>query len=164
MVFWDFPFDRAVAIENGRLTLFRLVGSGRVPLVIFDLRANGLQMDLRDWGERPAGLRLGADFGVDGWGVDEMRGAGLVSIVFNANREVLRGLEGAVEMEVFLLDRSSSSSDPRLRLEERLRVGSMFSVSMSPRGFLLPVMMMAPTRVRLIVFVDARLNWDSPFC
>lgn len=47
-VFWDFPFDKAVAIENGRLTLFRLAGSGRVPLVIFDLRANGLQMDLSD--------------------------------------------------------------------------------------------------------------------
>lgn len=110
------------------------------------------------------------DFGVDGWGMDDMRGAeGLVSIVFNANREVLRGLGGAVEVEVFLLDMSSSSSDPRLRLEERLRVGSMFSVSMSPRGFLLPAMM-APTRVRIDCFYFYFLicrreaGWSSPFC
>lgn len=133
---------------------------------MFDLRANGLQMDLRDRGERPAGLRLGVDFGVDGWRRDEMRGAeGLVSIVFNANREVFRGLGGAVEVEVFLLDRSSFSSDPRLRLEERLRVGSMFSVSMSPRGFLLPVIM-APTRVRIdrLCLRRCEAGWSSPFC
>ena len=65
-------------------------------------------------------------------GVDETRGGGtgLDSTVFKAMRE---GLEGTFSP-------SSFSSDARLRLDEALRVGSIFSESMSSKGFLLPVM------------------------
>ena len=61
--------------------------------------------------------------------MDETRGGtGLDSTVFKAMRE---GLEGTF---------SSSSPEARLRLDEAVRVGSIFSESMSSKGFLLPVM------------------------
>lgn len=76
-------------------------------------------------GDRPAGLRMGAERGVAGAtfrGV-ERRGVMFVSWVVRAMRELLRGFGEP-------LATSSSSSRLRLRLEERLRVfGSMFSAS-----------------------------------
>lgn len=76
-------------------------------------------------GERPAGLIMGADLGVDREGLNgvESRGVKLMSRTDRAMREVLRGLGEPLEM-------SSSSSRERLRLPERLNVlGSMFSAS-----------------------------------
>lgn len=113
---------RAVARENGRATPRLLLGSGRA-LAIVDRRPDVL-IDLGG-GDRPTGLRIGAERGVDGVvfrGV-ERRGETLLSRVVRAMREVLRGLREPLAM-------SSSSSMLRLRLEDKLRVlGSMFSAS-----------------------------------
>lgn len=113
------PWERAVAREKGRATPPRLLDSGRA-LVIVDRREE------RDFGggERPAGLRMGADLGVERASLDgvERRGEKFMSRTDRAIREVLRGLGEPLE-EV-----SSSSSRVRLRLPDRLRVlGLMFS-------------------------------------
>lgn len=108
-----------MARENGRATPPRLLGSGRA-LVIVDRRVEEMGLG---GGERPAGLRMGADLGVDRESLDgvERRGEKFMSRTDRAMREVLRGLEDPLET-------SSSSSRERLRLPERLRVfGSMFS-------------------------------------
>lgn len=76
-------------------------------------------------GERPAGLRMGADLGVERASLDgvERRGEKFMSRTESAMREVLRGLGESLEEVV-----SSSSSRVRLRLPDRLRVlGLMFS-------------------------------------
>lgn len=127
------PLASAAAREKGRLTLFLLAGSGRL-FAMVERRANGLQG--LACGERPAGLRVGADLGVDRdalGGVVGMRGAALDFTVVNVIREVFMGLV------IFLMGSCSSSSEPRLRFVEELKiVGSMFSVSTSERGCLLP--------------------------
>lgn len=108
-----------MASEKGRATPPRLLSSGR-PLVIVDRRAE--EMDLGG-GERPAGLRTGADLGVERESFEgvESRGEKLMSWTERVMREDLRGLGEPLVM-------SSSSSRVRLRLPERLRVfGSMFS-------------------------------------
>lgn len=83
--------------------------------------------DLLDFGggERPAGLRIGADLGVaveEVFNGVERRGEMLVLRAERAMRDVLMGFE------VLLF--SSSSSNVRLRFVERL-AGLMFSVSVS---------------------------------
>lgn len=116
--------DRAVLREKGRVTP-RLLGPGRL-LVMVDRRPDGLH----DFGGgvRPAGLRMGADLGVDGaifWGVIR-RGETLTSRVVRAMREVLKGFGEPLA--------TSSSSKARLRLAERFRVeGLMFSESSSAK-------------------------------
>lgn len=112
----------------------RLTDSGRL-LAIVERRENGLQ-DLGG-GERPAGLRLGADLGVDTVGlvgVVGLRGVTVVDFtVVRTMREVLKGLQGS------LAGSRSSSSAPRLRLVDCLKVvGSIFSESTSDRGCLFP--------------------------
>lgn len=122
VVIFGLPWESALAREKGRATPPRLLGSGRV-FVIVDRRVEDV-MDL-SWGERPAGLTMGADLGVDRESLDgvESRGVKLMSRTDRAMREVLRGLGEPLEM-------SSSSSNERLRLPERLNVlGSMFSAS-----------------------------------
>lgn len=124
---FDFGVDalvcaRAVARENGRATPRLFPGSGR-PLAIVDRRP-GVLTDFGG-GDRPAGLRIGAERGVTGAifrGV-ERRGVMLVLwVVVRAMRDVLRGLG-----EPFA---KSSSSILRLRLVDKVRVfGSMFSAS-----------------------------------
>jgi hypothetical protein len=97
--------------------------------VIVDRREE--EMDLGG-GERPAGLRTGADLGVERESLEGVarRGEKLISRTERAMREVLRGLAA-------LLVTSSSSSRVRLRLPERLRVfGSMFSALSMKMEFL----------------------------
>ena len=127
------PLASAAAREKGRLTLFLLAGSGRL-FAMAERRANGLHG--LACGERPAGFRVGADLGVDRdvlGGVVGMRGAVLDFTVVNMIREVFMGFV------IFLTGSCSSSSEPRLRFVDELKiVGSMFSVSTSERGCLLP--------------------------
>lgn len=115
------PCERAAAREKGRATP-RLVGSGRTLAID---RRPGVLKDLGG-GDRPAGLKIGADLGVEVEGpflngVDS-RGVRWSRVV-SVRREVLSGLGEPFET-------SSSSSQDLLRLEERLSVvGSMFSAS-----------------------------------
>jgi hypothetical protein len=59
---FDLPFDKAVAIENGRLTPFRDADSGRF-LEIGARRAKALEAFI--CGERPAGFNADAGFEVE---------------------------------------------------------------------------------------------------
>lgn len=106
-----FDWLRAVAREKGRATA-RFPESG-LDLAMADRRPSALH-DL-DGGVRPAGLRIGADLGVDGIvfkGVEKCETL-VVARVERAMRDVL-GLGDPLEI--------SSSSRVRLRFAERLRV------------------------------------------
>lgn len=118
----DLDWARAEAREKGRATPRLLYWSER-GLAMRERRVADL-LDLGG-GERPAGLRIGADLGVaveEIFKGVEIRGEMLVLRVERAMRDVLMGL-------VMLLF-SSSSSDVRLRFVERL-AGLIFSVSVS---------------------------------
>jgi hypothetical protein len=100
---------RAVAREKGRATA--LFPESGLDLAMADRRPNALH-DLG--GVRPAGLRIGADLGVDGIVLKGVEKCGTLGRVERAMRDVLRGLGDPLEI--------SSSSRERLRFADRLRV------------------------------------------